>query len=634
MPVRPVQAEADQQQRSAPWDGKLQSYPRDVCVPQLVSAQAAAAPDAIAVIHGERSLTYKELDARANQLAYRLRGLGVGPDIIVGLCVNRCLAMVVGALAILKAGGAYLPLDPTYPTKHLALLSNDAQIQILVAEQRIADGLGVRPQNVIPLDAEGRLAAPETFEPIVARAQTEDLAYVIYTSGSTGQPKGVEITHGGLLNLVFWHQRAFSVLPSDRATLQASPGFDAAVWEVWPYLAAGASVYLVDEAIRTAPEALRDWLLANGITISFLPTDLAQHMLDLEWPKDASLRMLLTGADTLHRYPSAGLPFVLVNNYGPTECTVVTTSGTVPPGGRPGELPAIGRPIDNVQVHIVDEHLRPVQPGTPGELLIGGAGVARGYLNLPGLTAQKFIPDPFSTRPEARLYRSGDLARYLPDGEIAFMGRIDDQIKIRGYRIEPQEITAVLISHPHVEASMVVANAEGSGEKRLVAYLVPAPDGQLKAASLRKFLRERLPDYMVPSTFVRLERLPISANGKLDRAALPVPTAENILEEHAYAAPESELQNRLANIVETLLGVKRVGIDDNFFNLGGHSLLGAQMIARISDTFGVELSLFSVFNDPTVRGMSAEIKRVLIEKLSAMSEEGAESLLASSQDGD
>jgi amino acid adenylation domain-containing protein len=586
------------------------------------------------VIHGERSLTYKELDARANQLAYRLRGLGVGPDIIVGLCVNRCLATVVGALAILKAGGAYLPLDPTYPTKHLAFLLKDAQVQILVAEQRIADRLGVRPQNVIPLDAEGRLAAPGTFEPIVARAETEDLAYVIYTSGSTGQPKGVEITHGGLLNLVFWHQRAFSVLPSDRATLQASPGFDAAVWEVWPYLAAGASVYLVDEAIRTAPEALRDWLLANGITISFLPTDLAQHMLDLEWPKDASLRMLLTGADTLHRYPSAGLPFVLVNNYGPTECTVVTTSGTVPPGGRPGEPPAIGRPIDNVQVHIVDEHLRPVQPGTPGELLIGGAGVARGYLNLPGLTAQKFIPDPFSTRPEARLYRSGDLARYLPDGEIAFMGRIDDQIKIRGYRIEPQEITAVLISHPHVEASMVVANAEGSGEKRLVAYLVPAPDGQLKAASLRKFLRERLPDYMVPSTFVRLERLPISANGKLDRAALPVPTAENILEEHAYAAPESELQNRLANIVETLLGVKRVGIDDNFFNLGGHSLLGAQMIARISDTFGVELSLFSVFNDPTVRGMSAEIKRVLIEKLSAMSEEGAESLLASSQDGD
>jgi len=606
----------------------------NVNITDSVEAQATATPDAIAIVEGHKQLTYRELDGRANQLAHLLRELGVRPEVPVGLCMRRSADLVVGALGILRAGGAYVPLDPDNPANRQSMLLSDSGALVLVTHPSAVSQLPSGNWCTVVLDAVGTATARYPSVTPYVETKPENLAYVIFTSGSTGRPKGVQITHANLMNLVRWHQRAFSVLPSDRATLHAGPGFDAAVWEVWPYLAAGASVHLVDEAVRTAPEALRDWLLANGITISFLPTDLAQHMLNLEWPKDASLRVLLTGADTLHRYPSAGLPFVLVNNYGPTECTVVTTSGTVPSGGRPGELPAIGRPIDNVQVHIVDEYLRPLQPGTAGELLIGGAGVARGYLNLPELTAQKFISDPFSTSPGARLYRSGDLARYLPDGEIAFMGRIDDQIKIRGHRIEPQEVTAVLNSHPDVEASVVVAQADASGEKCLVAYVVPAADVRLKAAALRNFLGEHLPDYMVPSTFVRLEGLPVSANGKLDRAALPVPTAENTLEQDAYEAPQSEIQEHLANIVKTLLSVQRVGIDDNFFNLGGHSLLGAQMIARISDTFGVELSLFSVFNDPTVRGMSAEIEKLLIEKLSAMSEEEAQRLLASSQDGD
>jgi len=357
-------------------------------------------------------------------------------------------------------------------------------------------------------------------------------------------------------------------------------------------------------------------------------------MLDLEWPKETALRALLTGADTLRRYPPASLPFALVNNYGPTEGTVVTTSGTIHSNDRADELPTIGRPIDNVQVYIVDEYLNPVPVGTPGELLIGGAGVARGYLNLPELTAEKFISDPFSKSAGARLYRTGDLARYLPDGQIAFMGRLDDQIKIRGYRIEPQEITAVLDRHPEVKASLVTAKTDATGEKRLVAYVVPAADAQLRAGALRTFLGEHLPDYMVPSTFVRLEKLPLSTHGKLDRAALPEPTGVNSLEDDEFAAPQSELQTRLASIVATLLGVKAVGIDDNFFNMGGHSLLGAQMIARISDTFGVELSLLNVFDDPTVRGMSAEIERRLLAKLEAMSEEEAQRMLASAQGGD
>lgn len=603
------------------------------CVHDLVGARAAATPDAIAIVEGYKQLTYGELDARANRLAQLLRELGVGSEAPIALCMRRSTDLIVGALGILRAGGAYVPLDPDYPANRLSMLLNDSGARVVVTHPGVAQQLPSGDWRTVVLDAVDTATARYSGVAPKVETKTENLAYVIFTSGSTGRPKGVQITHANLMNLVRWHQRAFSVLPSDRAVLQASPGFDAAVWEVWPYLTAGASVYVVDEKIRTAPDALRDWMVAKGITISFLPTALAQHMLELQWPQETALRVLLTGADTLHSYPRAGLPFAFINNYGPTECTVVTTSGTVFPASGSGELPTIGSPIDNVQVYVVDEHLQAVPAGTPGELLIGGAGVARGYLNLPELSAQKFIADPFSKNPEARLYRTGDLVRRLPDGEIAFMGRIDDQIKIRGYRIEPQEVMAMLDSHPDVKASMVVAHADASGERRLVAYVVAVPNAELKAATLRKFLGENLPEYMVPSMFMRLETLPLSASGKVDRVALPVPTAENVMEEEAYEAPQSEIQERLANTVKTLLGLKRVGIDDNFFNLGGHSLLGAQMIAQITETFGVELSLLSVFNDPTVRGMSAEIERLLIEKVSAMSEEEAQNLLTFSQGG-
>jgi len=607
------------------------NYSEDVCVPQLVTAQAVATPDAFALTLGSCSLTYHELDERADRLAHHLVSLGVGSEVIVGVYLTRSVAMVVSALAVLKAGGAYLPLDPAYPAERIAFLVKDAQLQILVTGQCMASNLPVQPRHVVTLDPEGRSTVFQNSQPIVCTVKQKDLAYVIYTSGSTGQPKGVEITHASLLNLVRWHQRAFSVSPTDRATFQASPGFDASVWEIWPYLTAGACICLVDEQVRTDPEALRDWILAKGITISFLPTALAEQMLDVQWPKKTSLRVLLTGADALRHRPPAGLPFDFVNNYGPTECTVVSTSGTVSVGDH-GELPTIGTPIDNVQAHVVDESLRPVPVGTPGELLIGGAGVGRGYLNQPELTAQKFIPDPFSQNLGGRLYRTGDLVRYLPNGEIAFLGRIDDQIKIRGYRIEPLEVTTALNRLPDVENSVLIARAE-AGEKRLVAYVVPRRGADLQASALRNALAECLPEYMIPSTFVHLEKLPLSANGKLDRAALPSPTPENTLQEDAYEPPQSEVQERLATIVSTLLGVDRVGIDDNFFNRGGHSLLGAQMIAQISDVFGVELSLLSIFNDPTVRGMSAEIERLILEKLENMSEDEAQRLLAS-QDGD
>src|SRR5579862_1452225 len=597
-----------------------------------VRARAEETPHAAAIVDGYRQLTYGELDSRANQLAQQLCERGIGPNVLVGLCMRRSQEFVIAALAIMKAGGAYLPLDPDYPANRLAMLLSDSRTRLVVTHSSSAQQVPTGDWETIILDAvrHGSAGYPQTT-PNVKR-DPENLAYVIYTSGSTGRPKGVEITHSNLMNLVNWHQRAFSVSRDDRATLQASPGFDAAVWEVWPYLAAGACIHLVDERVRTVPEALRDWMLTNGITMSFLPTAIAEQMLELQWPKEAKLRFLLTGADTLRRRPPARLPFTFVNNYGPTECTVVSTAGIVGTADSYGDLPTIGKPIDNVQAYVVDENLRPVSAGTAGELLIGGANVARGYLHLPELTAQKFIPDPFSKDPKARLYRTGDLVRYLPNGEIAFLGRIDDQVKIRGYRIEPQEVAVAINRYPGVETSAVIARKDASNEKRLVAYVVAKKNVELSAPALREELAENLPDYMIPTAFVRLERLPVSANGKLDRAALPVPTPENTLKESAYEAPQSELQERLSGIVATLLGVERVGIDDNFFNMGGHSLLGAQMIARISDAFGVELSLLSVFDDPTVRGMSAEIERLFMEKLENMSEEEAQRLLAA-QDG-
>jgi len=603
-----------------------------MCVHDLVSAQATATPDAVAIVAGDQQLNYRELDARANQLAHLLRSFGVGPDVPVGLCMERSLDLAIGALAILKAGGAYVPLDPSYPANRLSALLEDSGASVLVAQSCVAKQLPAGKWRTILLDADGLATADYPSTCPVTETKPANLAYIIFTSGSTGSPKGVQITHASLLNLVSWHLNAFKVVRGDRATLQSSPGFDAAVWELWPYLAAGATVHVVDEAVRMIPERLRDWIVRNGITISFLPTALAERMIDLPWPPDTALRVLLTGADTLRRYPRADLPFALVNNYGPTECTVVATSGTIYPSELSEELPSIGRPIENTQVYIVDEQLKPVPSGTAGELLIGGAGVARGYLGLPELTRQRFVPDPFSDDEEARLYRTGDLGRFLPDGRIAFMGRIDEQIKIRGYRIEPQEISAVLDRHPAVQASCVSAYSDHLQEKRLVAYVVPAREVRLSPSELRKFVGQYVPDYMVPSTFVQMAQLPLSSHGKLDRAALPEPSAANVLDDDSFEAPQSQIEKSLAVFLTSLLGVARVGKDDNFFDLGGHSLMGAQLIARIGSTFGVELSLRSLFDHPTVGEVSAEIERLIHAKLASMSEDEAERMLESSQE--
>jgi amino acid adenylation domain-containing protein len=510
-----------------------------------------------------------------------------------------------------------------------------------VTQQALAARLPVMDSRVVCLDADMVLLAQQPDTDPITTTTIDDLAYVIYTSGSTGWPKGVQISHSSLLNLLYWHRRTFAVTAADRATQLASPAFDATGWELWPYLSIGASVWLPDERTRVTPTVLRDWLVSQRITVSFLPTPLAEQVMTLEWPTSSSMRFLLTGADTLHLYPSKGLPFTLVNNYGPTEATVVATSGTVPPAESAGELPTIGRPIDNTHIYLLDEHRRNVPIGEPGELYIGGAGLAKGYLNQSDLTAERFIAHPFSSEPGARLYKTGDLARYLPDGQLAFLGRVDHQIKIRGYRIEPAEVVAVINRHPAVQDSLVIAsehedaNATDSGTgsegKRLIAYLVPAPgsEADLSAFSMREIMMGYLPDYMIPSTFVLLGRFPMTPNGKVDRAALPHPDESNMLVDEVFVEPSTPIEERLAEIVAGLLAVKRVGVEDNFFMLGGHSLLGTQLIARVAETFGVQISLHALFESPTVRQLSDVIEESITAKLEGMSDDQVLRLLES-----
>jgi amino acid adenylation domain-containing protein len=618
--------------RETPDNGSSQENTQQTHIAEMVSAQAVSRPEAIAVAEDDTVLTYRELDTRATDLAKHLRALGVGPNVVVGLCLPRSTAMVVGALGILKAGGAYLPLDPASPAARLCLHLNDAGVPVVVTGTCVADRLPSGSWRAVVLDKGGQQLDPgansKLVEPLTGEVSGTDLAYVIYTSGSTGQPKGVEITHRSLENLVCWHQQAFGVTASDRATQQASPGFDAAVWELWPNLTIGASVHIPDDATRSDPERFRNWLIEHKVTITFVPTPMAEQFFHLEWPGNAALRVLLTGADTLRHYPPAKLPFAVVNNYGPTECTVVSTSATIPPNGRPDRLPSIGRPISNTQVYILDENLQPLPPGSPGELYIGGVGLARGYRNRPELTAERFVPNPFSSQPSSRLYKTGDVACYLPDGQIAFLGRNDDQVKIRGYRIELDEIVAAIDRHPMVQASAVIAREETPGDKRLVAYVVPKKETQLTDKVLREFLRVNLPEYMIPDLFCRLDVLPLTASGKIDRKALPPPS--DLLSDEQYVAPRTAVELRVAGLLAALLRLEKVGIEDNFFLLGGNSLLGAQVVARVRDTFGIELTLLSLFDHPTVSSLSAEIERLLMARLDAMSEDEAERLAAGS----
>jgi amino acid adenylation domain-containing protein/FkbH-like protein len=599
----PLLTAAEQDRLLTEWNDTAERYSSETCTHYLFEQQAIETPDNVALSSEGRRITYRELNERGNQIARFLRDCGVRPGVCVGIALPRSSDMITGLLGILKAGGAYLPLDIDYPRERLAYIIGDAQIPIILTEKHWLDLL---PSDVstICLDRDAAEIDRQPAEDLPQLARSSDLAYVIYTSGSTGRPKGVEIDHRGLLNLVTWHQREYCLQADDRATQVASPAFDASVWEIWPYLTAGASLHIPDEATRSSPAKLVEWLERQAITLTFLPTPLAEAVLDhlkTDGVQGLKLRALLTGGDKLHRGVDPDLPFALVNHYGPTENTVVTTWARVACG--PQSAPPIGKPIANTRVYVLDRRMEPVPIGVPGELYIGGDGLARGYRNRPELTAERFVCDPFHAG--TRLFRSGDRVRYLPSGDLEFMGRLDDQVKLRGYRIEPREIEAVLSTHGAVKECVAIARDDMPGGRQLVAYVVSREQGALPETDFRRLLRSQLPEYMVPSVFVSLDAFPLMPNGKVDRKALPAP--KNPSEKQTYVGPKTPMEEILAATWIDVMGLKRVGIHDNFFELGGHSLLATRVVSRLGVFVGIDVPVRWLFESPTIAELASRI---------------------------
>lgn len=598
--------------------------PADQTVAQLFEAQARRWPDQPAVVFNGQSLTYAQLNAKANQLAHYLQSLGVTPESFVGLCVERSLEMTIGLLGILKAGGAYAPLDPAYPKERLAFMLADAQPRALVTQKRLADRLPEHGAKAVCLDEDREIIARQSAENPIRKAGADNLAYVIYTSGTTGKPKGVLITHRAMLNHNVAAARLFGLQSSDRVLQFHSISFDAAVEEIFPTWLSGATLVLRDDAILVPGADLLRLIEKESVSVLDLPTAYWREWVsELARTKERlpnALRLVIVGGDkaTAERYEVwrkfSGDGIRWINTYGPTEATVIATSHE-PVSTKQGigfELP-IGHPIANTQVYLLDHNLDPVPLGASGELCIGGDGLARGYLNRAEITAEKFMPNPFGDEPGARLYKTGDLARYLPDGNIEFLGRIDQQVKVRGLRVELGEIEAALIEHPAVrEAAVVASDDEESGNKRLVAY-VTFSDGKAPASSeLRRFLREKLPEYMTPSAFVTLESLPLSRSGKVDRQALlSAPELTRPEPEAVFEAPRSPIEEALSGIWANVLGADQIGVRDNFFDLGGHSLLVTQLISRVREAFQVEMAPRELFEAPTVAGLAERIEALM-----------------------
>jgi amino acid adenylation domain-containing protein len=602
-------------------------YPHDQLIHQLFEAQAAMQPDAIALVLDDQQLSYGQLNRRANQLAHHLLALGVQPDDRVAICAERSLELIVGLLGILKAGGAYVPLDPGYPTERLAFMLADSAPVALLTQSGLVLSLPALTLPVILLDADSATIGQQAdSNPVPQDLSSAHLAYVTYTSGSTGMPKGVMIAHHNVIQLVI-NEPCVEISPQDRMAYCANPAFDASTWEIWGALLNGAAVVIIPQAVLLEPADFARMLQDRRVTILQLTAGLFREYADRLAPVFGRLQYLLFGGDqsdirTVRKVFTQSPPAHLVHTYGPTETTTFTTTHEVSDALIGATALPIGRPIANTQVYILDAHLQPVPLGVTGELYIGGAGVARGYLNLPELSAERFLADPFSSAANARMYKTGDLGRWLPDGSIEYLGRNDFQVKIRGFRIELGEIEARLAGCAGVREAVVLAREDGAresahGDKRLVAYLVAQDGVTLDAAALRTALAGVLAEYMIPSAFVILDSLPLTANGKLDRRALPAPD-QSALATREYVAPEGAIEQALAAIWQELLGVERVGRHDHFFELGGHSLLAVQMVSRLRQRLDVELPLRALFAQPTLEGLAAAVDQAGQSTLSAI----------------
>ncbi|MCY8595206.1 non-ribosomal peptide synthetase, partial [Bacillus haynesii] len=564
------------------------AYPKGKAIHQLFEEQAKRIPDHTAVVFEDQKLTYRQLNEKANQVARLLREKGVKPDTLVGIMMERSSDMITAILGVLKAGGAYLPIDPEYPLERMRYMAFDSQVKVIVSDVPLAKGLTAESIELIHMDDE-RIAEQDRSD-IDNVNQSGDLAYVIYTSGSTGKPKGVMIEHQSLINLCRWHQSCFEVGQNDNSSIYASISFDAFVWELFPYITAGATVHVLNQETRLDVEKLNRYFHDHHITISFLPTPVCEQFTALD---NHSLRTLLTGGDKLNVFKEKS--YQIVNNYGPTENTVVATSFPIDKSYQ--NIP-IGKPIDNVKVYILNKDLQLCPLGASGELCIAGEGLARGYVNRPELTREKFIENPFV--PGERMYRTGDLAKMLPDGNIQFLGRVDQQVKIRGYRIEPGEIENQLLKYEKIEEAAVIAREDGDHDPYLCAYVKAKKE--VEPEKIRAFLKKSLPDYMIPQHFVQLDRLPLTVNGKVDKKSFPVPERSAAMDRR-YEAPRDQMEEKLVSIWEEALGINKIGINSNFFEVGGHSLKAAALVSTIHKELNVKLPLRQIFETPTIKGL-------------------------------
>jgi len=623
--IRQGQPLQENQQLLVSWNDSATSYPQASLV-QLFEQQMELAPEAVAVEFQGQRLTYRALNTRANQLARLLQQSGIGPGMTVAICVERSLEMIVGLLAILKAGAAYLPLPPDSPPPRLALMMADAAVQLILSQEPLLTRLPApRPPTLCFEHVAERLAQHDGRN-LPGLTGLDDLAYVMYTSGSTGHPKGVAIPQRAVVRLV--RGANFIELGSAVVFMGYAPlAFDASTLEIWGPLLNGGKLVLMPPH-QLSLEELGAAIHSSDINTLWLTAGLFHLMVQHQLDAFQHIRQLLAGGDVLspaavarvlERYPSC----TVINGYGPTENTTFTTCHRMTAPCRVGHSVPIGRSVSNTTVYILDRQMQPVPIGVPGELYTGGDGLARGYINNPELTRERFVANPFSADPQARLYKTGDRARYLPDGTIEFLGRVDNQVKLRGFRVEPGEVETALTSHPAIREAVVVAIADAHGNQSLAAYVVPtggaaAPD----ASALRAHLARTLPDYIIPAVFVELEKIPLTASGKLDRRALPAPLIGGSTGER-YVAPRTATEEILAKIWCEVLGVERVGVDDNFFELGGHSLLATQILTRIRQTFRMDLSLTQLFDEQTVSQVARRLTELekapgQVEKIAAL----------------
>ncbi len=611
----PLLTPQEYQQMVVEWNATTVAYPQGRCIHEWFEEQVQRTPEAVAVVleEQEQELSYRELNERANQLAHHLQQRGVGPDVLVGLCMERSLEMVVGLLATVKAGGAYVPLDPDYPPDRLAFMLQDTQMPILLTQQHLCARLPQHDAHVICLDTDWNFLAHEPRENPASGAGPENLIYIIYTSGSTGRPKGVMMQHRAVCNQIFSMIENCQLDSNDRVLQKTSFSFDPSVIEFFTTLLSGARLIMIRPGGDQDSQYLVQTIIKHRVTMmQSIPLMYDMMLTEKDMGNCTSLRYVFCGGEpcpvSLPHRLFALLNVKMYNHYGPTETCITVLSWECQRGGEQQIVP-IGHPIANMQSYVLDGHLQPVSIGMPGELYIGGIGLARGYLNRPQLTAERFIAHPFSDEPEARLYKTGDLVRYLSDGTHEFLGRVDQQVKIRGFRIEPGEIEAVLSQHPTVRQAVVVARAATSGDQRLIAYVVLQQAQAVTVEELRRHVMQHMPAYMLPAAFVLLEALPLMPNGKIDRRALPAPAPSERTSRTPYVAPTLPLHHQLVQIWEDLLGIHPIGITDDFFEVGGHSLLAMRLLDRIAQVCGKRVASSTLFAGATIQALTQVLLR-------------------------